>query len=41
MPALVAPPLDSLMVAPDLASELAKFQRVRRMVGKLVEACRY
>jgi hypothetical protein len=54
MPALIAPPLDSLMIAPDLASELAKFQRVRmpfdsttlsarerRMVDKLVEACRY
>src|ERR1700689_3174038 len=49
-----APALTNLVVAPDLADELAKFQRVRmpfdasalnaregRMIGKLVEACRY
>jgi hypothetical protein len=48
------PTLTDLVVAPDLADELAKFQRVRmpfdasapnarerRMIGKLVEACRY
>ena len=52
--AAAAPALGTLIVAPDLASELAKFKRVRmpfdttalnarerRMVGKLVEACRY
>jgi hypothetical protein len=49
-----APTLSNLDVAPDLADQLAKFQRVRmpfdanalnaregRMIGKLVEACRY
>ena len=52
--AATAPALSTLIVAPDLAGELAKFKRVRmpfdatalnarerRMIGKLVEACRY
>jgi hypothetical protein len=52
--AATAPALGTLIVAPDLAGELAKFKRVRmpfdatalnarerRMIGKLVEACRY
>jgi hypothetical protein len=54
VPAGNAPALNTLMVAPDLAGELAKFERVRmpfdatalsarerKMIGKLVEACRY
>lgn len=53
-PAAAPPALGTLIVAPDLADELAKFKRVRmpfdaaalnarerRMIGKLVEACRY
>jgi hypothetical protein len=49
-----APTLSALIIAPDLASELARFKRVRmpfaatglnarehKMIGKLVEACRY
>jgi len=55
-PAAALPPAGTgaLVVAPDLASELAKFKRVRmpfdagaldarerRMIGKLVQACRY
>jgi hypothetical protein len=49
-----APTLANQVVAPDLADELARFQRIRmpfdasalsaregRMIGKLVEACRY
>ena len=52
--AATAPALSTLIVAPELAGELAKFKRVRmpfdatalnarerRMIGKLVEACRY
>ena len=53
-PAAAASALSTLIVAPDLAHELAKFRRVRmpfdatalnarerKMIGKLVEACRY
>jgi hypothetical protein len=53
-PAAAAPALNTLIVAPDLAGELARFERVRmpfdaaalsarerKMIGKLVEACRY